>query len=98
MTRSTVQERDKMVSMRVPQAEWDMIDRAATATGKSRTAFVLDAARRQAEDVLKERTAFTFTADEWTGLTKALDAPVRASERKRVARLLGDKPMWARGE
>lgn len=98
MSRTTTRERDKMVSMRVPQAEWDMIDRAATATGKSRTAFVLDAAKRQAEDVLKERTSFVFTAEEWKGLTKALDAPVKASERKKVAQLLGEKPLWERGE
>lgn len=87
-----------MVSMRAPQAEWDLIDRAATASGKSRTAFVLDAAKRQAEDVLKERTAFTFTADEWKDLVTALDAPVSASERTKVAKLLSEKPMWERGE
>lgn len=87
-----------MVSMRVPQAEWALIDRAATASGKSRTAFVLDAAKRQAEDVLKERTAFTFTADEWKELITALDAPVSASERTKVAKLLAEKPMWERGE
>lgn len=96
MSRSSNQERDKMVSMRVPQAEWDLIDRAASATGKTRTAFVLEAAKREAEDVLKEQTAVVFTAAEWADLTAALDAPVGASERKKVAKLLGEKPMWER--
>jgi uncharacterized protein (DUF1778 family) len=96
MSRTTTKERDKMVSMRVPQAEWDLIDRAATASGKSRTAFVLDAAKRQAGDVLKEQTLFSFTADEWSELTAALDAPVSTAERRKVAKLLGETPLWER--
>ena len=98
MSRATTPERDKMVSMRMPQHEWDLIDRAAAAAGKSRTAFVLDAAKRDAEDTLKERTQFTFTADEWVELTAALDAPVSNAERKTVARLLAEKPMWDRSK
>ena len=98
MGRVNTLERNKMVSMRVPQAEWELIDRAATACGKSRTAFVLDAAKRQAEDVLKERTSFTFNAAEWDDLVSILDAPVKAAERKKVARLLSGNPAWERGE
>lgn len=89
-------ERDKMVSMRVPQSEWDLIDRAATASGKSRTAFVLDAAKRQAEDVLKERTQFSFTAEEWRDLNAQLDAPVSQVERRKVGKLLLGTPSWER--
>ena len=69
-------------------------DRAAAAVGKSRTAFVLDAAKRQAEDTLKERTSFTFTAEAWRELTAALDAPAATSERAKVARLLAERPAW----
>ena len=87
--------RDKMVSLRAPTAEWDLIDRAAAAAGKSRTAFVLEAARRQAEDTLKERTAVTFTPEAWRELTAALNAPVSAAEREKVARLLAEPPAWA---
>ena len=97
MSKSTTQERDKMVSMRVPQAEWDLIDRAATACGKSRTAFVLDAAKQQAADVLKDRTSLTFNDEDWRGLVATLDAPVRARERKKIAQLLGETPLWERG-
>lgn len=94
MAQSGTKQRDKMVSMRVPQAEWDLIDRAATASGKSRTAFVLDAAMKEAEDVLKERTRFSFNSDEWRSLINRLDAPVSAGERRKVAALIGEKPMW----
>ena len=97
MTKTIRAERDRLVSMRAPRAEWSVIDRAAAAIGKTRTAFVLDAAKRQAEDVLKERTSFTFNAAQWVELTKALDAPVKATERKLVAKLLTEKPAWERG-
>ena len=93
MPRAATPERDKMVSLRAPTPEWDLIDRAAAA-GKSRTAFVLDAAKRQAEDTLKERATVAFTAEEWRGLAKLLDAPVSASEQKKVARLLAERPAW----
>jgi uncharacterized protein (DUF1778 family) len=96
MSHATTKERDKMVSMRVPQSEWDLIDRAAAASGKSRTAFVLDAAKREAEEILKEQTRFAFTADEWTALTAALDAQVSTAERRKVALLLGELPLWER--
>lgn len=87
-----------MVSMRAAAAEWDLIDRAATACGKTRTAFVIEAARRQAEDVLKERTDFSFSPSEWTALKTALDAPVKAHERRKVAKLLAEKPLWERAK
>jgi len=89
-------ERDKMVSMRATSAEWNLIDRAAAAAGKSRTTFVLEAAKRQAEDSLKDRTAFTFAAKDWHGLAAVLDAPVSKAERAKVARLLAETPAWER--
>jgi uncharacterized protein (DUF1778 family) len=93
---AATQERDKMVSMRVAKGEWDLIDRAATIIGKSRTAFVLDAAKRQAEDVLKDRTRFAFAPDEWQNLLNQLDAPVSTVERQTISRLLAETPMWER--
>ena len=82
--------------MRAPQAEWAMIDQAAAAVGKTRTAFVLDAANREAEDVLKERVSFTFNEAGWAEFTTALDAPIDALELEQVARLLAEKPNWVR--
>ena len=43
------------VSMRLPEADIAMIDRAARLRGRSRTDFVRDAAVRAAEDVLMEQ-------------------------------------------
>jgi uncharacterized protein (DUF1778 family) len=57
-------------------------------------AFVLDDAKRQAEDTLKERTSFTFSAEECRELTAALDALATTSERAKVARLLAEPRAW----
>lgn len=91
-------DRDKLISMRVPHTECNLIDRAASAAGKTRTAFVLDAARREAEDILKDRTQFHFSAPDWNRLIEVLDAPVSSTERRRVSRLLAESPMWDRHE
>ena len=45
-------------------------------------------------DILKERIRFTFTADEWHVLTDKLDAPISSGERRKVAKLLAETPMW----
>ena len=97
MSRTTTNERDKLVSMRAPQAEWAIIDQAAATVGKTRTAFVMDAAKRQAEDVLKDRTIFAFKGPAWEAFVEALDAPITATERERVARLMSERPLWERG-
>ena len=96
MSRTTTNERDKLVSMRAPQAEWSLIDQAAAIAGKTRTAFVIDAAKRQAEDVLKDRTKFAFNDTAWEAFIAALDVPIDDVERERVVRLMSGRPMWER--
>lgn len=97
MSRTTSNQRDKLVSMRAPEAEWAVIDQAAAAVGKTRTAFVMDAAKHQAEDVLKDRTVFSFKGKAWDDFINALDAPIDKTERERVARLFSGQPLWERG-
>ena len=46
-------------NLRIKAEECGLIDRAAKALGKNRTDFVLDAARRAAEDALLDRTIIT---------------------------------------
>ena len=51
---TTVERKEYPISMRLPEADVAMIDRAASLRGRSRTDFVRDAAVRAAEDVLME--------------------------------------------
>src|ERR1700724_647160 len=53
MTRA-VRRKEHPLSMRLPESDIAIIDRAATLRGRSRTDFVRDAAVRAAEDVLME--------------------------------------------
>ena len=60
-----------------------MIDRAAASSGKNRTDFVLDAARRAAEEALLDRTVFVLSPKAYADFLARLDAPPQPNERLR---------------
>ena len=60
-----------------------LIDRAAELSGKNRTDFVLDAARRAAEDALLDRTIFVVKPLVYREFLTRLDAPPEPNERLR---------------
>jgi len=62
-----------------------LIDRAADATGRNRTDFVLGAARRAAEEALLDRTNFVVDAKTYAEFLARLDAPPRPNARLRRA-------------
>ena len=61
----------------------NLIDRAAKTLGKNRTDFMLDAARRAAEDALLDRTIFTVSPKAYAEFLARLDAPPQSDERLR---------------
>lgn len=71
-----------------------LIDHAAAMTGRTRTDFVLDAARRAAQDALLDRTLFTMPPKAFAEFVKRLDAPPRPNARLR--RALRTQPPWAK--
>jgi uncharacterized protein (DUF1778 family) len=60
-----------------------LIDRAAELAGRTRTDFVLDVARRAAEDTLLDRTLFTVSPQAYRQFLERLDAPPQPNERLR---------------
>jgi uncharacterized protein (DUF1778 family) len=72
---TTTLARSATVNIRIEPRQRDLIDRAAAALGKSRSAFMLDAAARSAEELLLDRKLFTLDADQWEAFNQALDAP-----------------------
>lgn len=71
--------REYPLSMRLPEADIAIIDRAAGLRGRSRTDFVRDAAVRAAEEVLMESTLVRMTPAGFSAFMKALSgaaAPV----------------------
>ena len=74
MTRAATR-KDHPLSMRLPEADISIIDRAASLRGRSRTDFVRDAAVRAAEDVLMENTLIRMSPDGFEAFMSALAAP-----------------------
>lgn len=71
-----------------------LIDRAAHLAGKNRTDFVLEAARRAAEDALLDRTVFTVSPEAYAEFLARLDAPPQPNERLR--RTMRTRAPWDR--
>lgn len=69
-----------------------LIDRAAALSDKNRTDFVLDAARRAAEDALLDRTVFVLNPKAYAEFVAKLDSPPRPNARLR--RSLQTIPPW----
>lgn len=63
------------VNLRVRIATRALIDRAAKARGKSRSEFMIDAARRAAEDALLDQTLVCVDQTTYDHFLKTLDLP-----------------------
>lgn len=71
------------LNIRIKPEVRGLIDRAAELVGKNRTDFVLDAARRAAEDALLDRTVFTLSPKAYAQFVARLDAPAQPNARLR---------------
>ena len=71
------------LNLRIKPEERGLIDLAAQTLGKNRTDFVLDAARRAAEDALLDRTVLTVSPKAYAEFLARLDAPPQPNERLR---------------
>jgi uncharacterized protein (DUF1778 family) len=80
------------ISMRIPPDARDLIDRAAKATGRTRTDFMLETARRAAEEVLLDQRMFYLDTAEYAAFLKALDAPPR--DLPELRKLLTEPAPW----
>ena len=82
------------INLRVSPAQRELIDRAARATGRNRSEFMLDAAAREAESVLLDRRYFSLTPEQFKRFTAMLDRPAHGNEKLR--RLMYSKAPWER--
>ena len=71
----TVKRKEHPLSMRLPETDIAIIDRAATLRGRSRTDFVRDAAVRAAEDVLMETIPIRMSPAGFKAFMAALSGP-----------------------
>ena len=80
MTRTTAmtaspKRKDHPLSMRLPEGDIAIIDRAADLRGRSRTDFVREAAVRAAEEVLMESTLVRMSPEGFEAFVQAVSAP-----------------------
>jgi uncharacterized protein (DUF1778 family) len=71
------------LNLRIKPDERSLIDQAAQSLGKNRTDFILDAARRAAEETLLDRTVLTVSPEAYAEFVARLDAPPQPNERLR---------------
>jgi uncharacterized protein (DUF1778 family) len=88
--------RRETLNLRIKPELRGLIDRAAVATGRNRTDFVLNAARHAAEDALLDRTVLTVNAKAYAEFMARLDAPPQPNARLR--RTLETTAPWEKVE
>jgi uncharacterized protein (DUF1778 family) len=80
------------LNLRIKAELRGLIDRAAQLAGKNRTDFVLEAARRAAEDALLDRTVFSVSPKAYAEFLERLDAPPKPN--KRLRRTMQGQAPW----
>lgn len=80
------------ISIRAKAGQRDLIDQAAERLGRSRSDFMLEAACRQAEDVLLDQTYFSLDASSFAAFQALLDQPPAPTDRLR--RTLKARAPW----
>lgn len=80
------------LSMRLPEADLAIIDRAAGLRGRSRTDFVRDAAVRAAEEIVLESALVRMSGGGFEAFTAALSTPAVAVPE--IVEVLGRKAPW----
>ena len=89
--RSQSHRRD-LVNIRMSREDRNFIDRAAQTAGKTRTEFMIDAARRTAQETLLDTTLLLVDRGTFKRFKKLFDAPAQPNDRLRA--LLRQKAPW----
>jgi uncharacterized protein (DUF1778 family) len=88
----SVKRKEHPLSMRLPEADIAIIDRAASLRGRSRTDFVRDAAVRAAEDVMMETMPVRMSPAGFRAFMAALSGPATAVPE--ITKLFGRPAPW----
>ncbi len=80
------------INIRAKAKQRDLIDQAADRLGRSRSDFMLEAACREAEDVLLDQAFFNVDEGTFAQFQNLLDQPLPPTDKLR--RLLKTKAPW----
>lgn len=92
-TKST-ESRNAPINLRAQPTQRQLIDKAASLMGKSRSDFMLEVACREAMDVLLDQRLFLLNEEQFQAFESALNTPLPADNQKRIQNLLAKKAPW----
>lgn len=86
--------REAPINIRAKVSQRDLIDMAANHVSKSRTDFMLEAACREARDILLDRRLFLLGDEQFNAFLEELDAPMTSERQARIDNLMNRKSPW----
>ena len=86
------QHRAAAINIRARSTQRNLIDKAAAMLNKSRSDFMLEAACREAENVLLDQRLFLVDDNAYQAFETLIDAPVK--DNPALRKLLNDKAPW----
>ncbi|EDK4684448.1 DUF1778 domain-containing protein [Salmonella enterica] len=86
--------REAPINIRAKTSQRDLIDMAANIVSKSRTDFVLDAACREAQDILLDQRLFILDDKQYDAFLAELDAPITPARQAKIDDLRSRKSPW----
>ena len=86
------QNREAPINIRARLTQRNLIDKAAAMLNKNRSDFMLEAACREAENVLLDRRLFLVEGEVYKAFEALLNAPV--NDNPALRRLLNSKSPW----
>lgn len=89
---TSIAKREAPINIRALPAQRQLIDRACAVSGKKRSEFVLEAACREAENLLLEQRLFQLDDQAFANFQATLDAPVK--DNPALRRLLNSQAPW----
>jgi uncharacterized protein (DUF1778 family) len=87
-----VARKDELIQIRASAHTKAILNRAASLRGQKLSEFMLDSARRQAEETILDQRSFFLDPDAHDRFLAMLDAPPRPSKELRA--LMRRKPSW----
>jgi uncharacterized protein (DUF1778 family) len=94
-TANTPKSRRDTLNLRISAEVRSLIDRASASAGRTRTDFILEAARRAAEETLLDRALMLVSPEAHGEFLKRLDRPARPNAR--LKRTMRTTPPWKAG-
>ena len=86
------QNRAAPINIRARATQRNLIDKAAAMLNKNRSDFMLEAACREAENVLLDQRLFLVDDNAWQTFEALIDAPVK--DNPALRKLFNDKAPW----